>query len=136
MLHNDWECRHTVLLVSDKPDVLKSLSLQVRQMGYRILTAIDGREGFQIVQVALPDLIISDVAMSGTDGIELCHLVRAHPLLRFIPLLLISSLPSDSPRVAEAFGAGADDYVQIPCETDLFARTIARLLKQKWGELS
>ena len=134
-MHNDWECRQTVLLVNDKPDILKLLSLQVRQMGYRILTAFDGREGFQIAQVAHPDLIISDVAMSGTDGVELCHLVRAHPLLRFTPLLLISGLPRDSPAVVAAFRAGADDYLRIPCEPEFFASTIARMIERKRGEL-
>ena len=135
MLYHDWECRQTILLVNDKPDILNSLSLQVRQMGYRVLTAFDGREGFQIAQVAHPDLIISDMAMSGTDGIELCRLVRAHPLLRFIPLLLISGLPRDSLAVAEAFRAGAADYLQIPCEPEFFASTVARMIERKWGEL-
>jgi DNA-binding response OmpR family regulator len=83
-------------------------------LGYRILTAFDGREGFQIAQVARPNLIISDVTMSGMDGIELCRSVLAHPLLRSIPLLLISDLPPDTKKVVEALRAGADDYLQIP----------------------
>jgi CheY-like chemotaxis protein len=131
MLYNDWDCRHAVLLVNDKPDILKSLALQVRQTGYRILTALDGREAFQIAQVALPDLIISDVAMSGVDGIELCRLIRAHPLLRFIPLLLIGGLSRDSGKVAEAFRAGADDYLQMPCKPESFVSAIARLIERE-----
>jgi CheY-like chemotaxis protein len=131
MLYNDWECRHTVLLVNDKPHILKSLILQVRQRGYRILTALDGREAFQIAQVALPDLIISDVAMYGVDGIELCHLIRAHPLLRLLPLLLIGGLPCNSSKVAEAFRAGANEYLQMPCEPESFASAIARLIERE-----
>lgn len=102
----------------------------MRQFGYRTLTASDGLEGFQIAQVAQPNLIVSDVAMSPIDGIELCHMIRAHPLLRSTPLLLISGLPRDSKIVVEALHDCADDYLRIPCEPALLATMLVQLIER------
>jgi len=101
------------------------------QMGHRVLTAFDGREGFQIAQMARPDLLISDVALESGDSIEMCRLIRAHPLLRAMPVLLVSALPRDGETVSEALRAGADDYLHIPFEPESLATKVVQMIESK-----
>jgi len=100
-------------------------------MGHRVLTAFDGREGFQIAQMARPDLLISDVALESGDSIEMCRLIRAHPLLRAMPVLLVSALPRDAETVSEALRAGADDYLHIPFEPESLATKVVQMIESK-----
>ena len=85
------EAEDTILVVNDELDVAELMSLQLRKFGYRVLTAFDGREGFEVAQSERPALIISDVSMPRMDGIKMCRLIRAHPRLRTTPVLLVSA---------------------------------------------
>src|SRR5947209_6574598 len=78
----------TVLAVDDTPDRLRLLEVVLGQTGFRVLSARDGREGFEVARAESPDLVISDVAMPVMDGIELCRRLRADPALASTPLLL------------------------------------------------
>jgi len=61
----------TLLVINDLPDQLELISTLLRNAGYRVLTAGDGHEGFEIVRQKHPDLVISDVMMPRINGIEL-----------------------------------------------------------------
>ena len=90
---------NTVLAVDDTPDRLQMMTTLLRQAGYRVLTARDGREGFEVAQRERPDLVVSDVAMPRADGIELCRMMRQHEELGMTPVLLVSA-PRWAQRVA------------------------------------
>src|SRR5689334_21049491 len=85
-----------ILLVNDLPDQLDLMSTLLRKSGYHVVTAEDGREGYEVALAARPDLIISDVSMPHMDGIEMCRLISEHPELRATPILLVSAVRKDS----------------------------------------
>ena len=122
---------HTVLVVNDEPDVAELMSLQLRNAGFRVLTAFDGREGYEVAQAEHPDLIISDVVMPRLTGIEMCRLIRAHTRLRTTPVLLVSAARRDSESVVEGLKAGADDYLEAPYDSLRLAARAARLIERE-----
>jgi PAS domain S-box-containing protein len=124
----------TVLVVNDVPDSLEIMRRLLRKSGYRVVTASDGREGFEVAQAAHPDLIVSDVSMPHVDGIEMCRLVREHPYLRFTPVLLVSAVCRDSESVVEGLKAGADDYLEAPYDPMHLITKVARLIERKQTE--
>jgi len=124
----------TILIVNDLPDQLYLMSTLLRRAGYYVLTACDGYEGFDVASRELPDLIISDVAMPGSDGIELCKLIRAHPSLRLTPVLLVSAVRVDSASAIEGLQAGADDYLEAPYDSMRLVAKVARLIERKRAE--
>jgi len=128
------ETKHTVLVINDTPDQLELMSILLRQSGYEVLIARDGREGYEVALAHPPDLIISDVSMPRLDGIELCRLVREHPKLNAIPLLLVSALRKDSESAVEGLQAGADDYLETPCDPMRLVAKVARLTERKRAE--
>ncbi|HEX8843853.1 MAG TPA: response regulator [Pyrinomonadaceae bacterium] len=124
----------TVLAVNDAHDSLEVLSRLLRTSGYRVLTASDGREGFEVARAEHPDLVISDVSMPHMDGIEMCRLIRQQPGLRETPILLLSAVRTDSESVVEGLEAGADDYLEAPYDPMRLITKVARLIERKRAE--
>ncbi len=125
------KAEHTVLAVNDTPDSLKLLSVLLRKSGYRVLTASDGREGYEVAQAERPDLIVSDVSMPHLDGIEMCRLIREHTDLSLTPVLLVSAVRRDSESVVEGIKAGADDYLEAPYDAMQLITKVAQLIERK-----
>jgi two-component system cell cycle sensor histidine kinase/response regulator CckA len=125
---------NTVLAVNDAPDSLEVMSRLLRKSGYRVVTASDGREGFEVAQAVLPDLIVSDVSMPRMDGIEMCRRVREHPELRSTPVILISAVCKDSESMVEGLKAGADDCLETPYDSLLLVTKVVQLIERRRAE--
>src|SRR5438105_11814774 len=128
------ETGDTVLVVNDVYDQVELLRHLLRKSGYGVLSAYDGREGYEVALAARPALIISDVTMPRMDGIELCRAVRAHPELHTTPLLLVSGVRRDSESVLAGFEAGADDYLELPYDPMRLVAKVAHLLERSRAE--
>jgi CheY-like chemotaxis protein len=112
----------TILIIDDEPALLMGLSATIRRRGYGVVTAVDGRDGFQKAKESLPDLIISDVMMPPPDGFELRRLLGLEPALASIPFIFLTARSGVEDRVG-GLRDGADDYITKPFETEeLIAR--------------
>jgi PAS domain S-box-containing protein len=123
-----------ILVVSSHPGKLESARHILRQCGYLISAADEAREGFDIAQRELPDVVICDISIPLKSGIEMCRLMRKHPELNGTPLLLISDRSTDSESLIEALGAGADDYLELPYEPLSLITKVGQLVKRKRAE--
>jgi two-component system, chemotaxis family, chemotaxis protein CheY len=102
----------SVLIVEDDEGVCESLSAVLREEGYEVELAADGAEGLQRLQrLPLPTLILLDLMMPRVDGVGFRRAQLADPLLRHIPVILISARP-DIAWQAEQLGA--EDYLRKP----------------------
>ncbi|GAA4401025.1 hypothetical protein GCM10023187_14790 [Nibrella viscosa] len=101
-----------VLVVEDNPE-LRMLLAQGLTALYRVLTAPNGREGWQRAQLDLPDIILSDVMMPDMDGYELCRLVKTAPETSHIAVILLTARAAPESRL-EGLLQGADDYLAKP----------------------
>jgi PAS domain S-box-containing protein len=115
-----------VLLADDNADMREYVA---RLLGdhYRVVAVSNGEEALDAALSDPPDLILSDVMMPGLDGFELLERLRANPLTRTIPVILLSARAGEESRV-EGLGAGADDYLVKPfTPRELLARVVAHL---------
>ena len=78
--------------------------------GYDVYDAEDGSEAWARLQKQHFDVVVSDRQMPGTDGIELCRLVRAHPDTSRIPVIMVSAMDGPSDREV-GLAAGAVEYI-------------------------
>jgi DNA-binding response OmpR family regulator len=108
----DTEDIVTLLVVDDNAD-LRSYVRSRFDARYRVVEAADGAEAIRVARELIPDLVISDVMMPGTDGHALCAALRASPHTDFIPVILLTAVADQSERIA-AIGRGADDYIVKP----------------------
>lgn len=112
-----------ILCVDDQPDMLTLLRLFLSRKGFEVIVAPNATEALQLVEQRHPDLIITDFAMPGMNGLELCRTLRDRRETRDIPIILYSSrdLWQDDPSLF-------DRFVLKPAELEAFAATIRDLL--------
>ena len=104
----------TILLVDDEPMNLETLEALLSDEGYELLRAEDGVAACRLAREHKPDLVLLDLMMPGMDGFEVCRFIRADPLLREIPIIIVTALSDEASRL-EGLRAGADDFITKPC---------------------
>ena len=116
-----------ILLIDDDPTLRKVVSLAVSDAGHAVTTAEDGEAGWQAIQKARPELVVSDINMPRLDGFALLRKLRAAG--EAVPLILLTSRDSE---IDEALGLelGADDYVMKPFSARVLVARIAALLRR------
>ena len=105
----------TVLVVEDDPVILRLLEVNFELEGFEVLLAHDGAEGIEMARSHQPDVVISDIMMPHTSGLELLTALRADPDTKAIPVILLSAKAQTS-DLKVGMEAGADDYVTKPFE--------------------
>lgn len=118
-----------ILVVEDNAD-LRQFLVQTLKSNYRVLTAVNGEEGWQKARIHLPDVIVSDIMMPIKSGLDLLKLIKEEPLTASIPVVLLTAKSSGSNKVA-GIKAGADAYIAKPFETEELLVKIAQLIAQR-----
>ena len=117
----------TVLVVEDDPVILRLLEVNFQLEGFTVLLAHDGAEGIDLARVHKPDLVISDIMMPRTSGLELVAALKGEPDTKGIPIILLSAKAQTS-DLKSGMDSGADDYITKPFEPlDLVDRVNALL---------
>jgi two-component system KDP operon response regulator KdpE len=117
----------TVLVVEDDPYILKLCTIFLKDDGYRVLQALNGREALTVFNSEEPDVVLLDLGLPDIDGLELIPLFRQHSAA---PVIVISARSEESEKI-RALDLGADDYMSKPFHTgELMARIRAARRRQ------
>ncbi len=118
-----------ILAVDDDDSIRELLELQLTRNGYEALTAADGREALDKASGA--DLILLDVMLPGIDGFEICRRLKADPVLRAVPIIMLTAKAEEIDKVL-GLELGADDYLVKPFSIrELLARVKAVLRRSQ-----
>lgn len=113
-----------ILVVDDEPNILGTLAPLLRARGYDVFTAMNGRAAMETVDREKPDLIVLDLGLPDTDGVDLCREIRE---TLAVPIVVLSARGAEGDKV-RALDVGADDYVTKPFGAEeLLARIRAAL---------
>ncbi len=116
----------TVLVVEDHPE-MRSHLVQILGAHFHVLSAQDGKEALALAAKQPVDLILSDLVMPGSDGLDLCKRVKSTPAFDMVPFLLLTAM-HDKETLVHALELGADDFVVKPFnEAELLARVRSQL---------
>ena len=119
-----------ILVVDDNDDNRDMLSRRLRRQSYEVLTAAGGRAALGVLAAAPVDLVLLDVMMPDLDGYAVLQHLKADPVLRDIPVLMISAL-DDLDSVVRCIQLGAEDYLGKPFEPVLLQARIGACLEKK-----
>jgi DNA-binding response OmpR family regulator len=120
----------TVLVVDDEPIVREVVVSYLRREQYRTLEASDGDAARELFEREQPGLVVLDVMLPGTDGLELCRWIRARS---DVPVILVTARGDEVDRIV-GLELGADDYVTKPFSPrELTARVRTILRRAKGG---
>jgi len=104
----------TKIIVVDDDKAATTLFEQVLLMnGYEVVTLNESSKTIETANAEQPDLFILDLMMPQPDGFKLCRMLRADPLYRRTPILIVTALNDTDSRLV-AIGAGANDYLVKP----------------------
>ena len=113
-----------ILVVDDEPQITRVLRRALSSEAYEVQVAGDGEEALVVFRDWNPDLVITDLAMPGMGGLELCRRLRK---VSAVPIIVLSVKGEERTKV-EALNTGADDYITKPFGMEeLFARIRAAL---------
>lgn len=118
------------MIVDDSRTTLEVIKVHLMGLNYEFVTARDAAEALSSAQKEPPDLIISDMAMPGASGLDLCKQVRASSRLRSIPFVVVTAQKDDAVR-REAFAAGVDGFLRKPIDSDRLQALVAELLNRR-----
>lgn len=114
----------TVLVVDDEPIVRDVVVRYLEEEGFRTLQAADGDAARRLLERETPSLVVLDLMLPGTDGLDLCRWIRGRSEL---PVIMVTALGEEADRLA-GLELGADDYVTKPFSPrELVARVRAVL---------
>jgi two-component system cell cycle response regulator DivK len=102
-----------ILIVEDQADNRRILHDLLSTAGYDIIIAENGQEALEIVPRERPDLILMDIQLPILDGYEATRRIKADPILRAIPIIVITSYALSGDE-SKAKAAGCDAYVAKP----------------------
>jgi len=123
--------RMTILTVDDTPANIRLLMHYLEKQGYKVITAEDGFEGFKSAIQYKPDLILLDVMMPGTDGYEVCELLKAEEETKDIPVVFLTA-KTDAEDKVRGFELGAVDYITKPFKLVEISTRVENLLQLKY----
>lgn len=116
----------TVLVVDDEPIVREVVVRYLERAGYETLEADRGDSARELLERQTPDLVVLDVMLPGSDGLELCRWIRSRSEL---PVILLTARGEEADRIV-GLELGADDYVTKPFSPRELAARVRTVLRR------
>ncbi len=102
-----------ILVVDDQPANIQTVGTLLHAEGYDVMSATSAEQALQRLRARRPDLLLLDMMMPGTSGLELCRVLTAKPSLADVPVIFLSAA-DEVGLITAALEAGAVDYVTKP----------------------
>lgn len=111
-----------ILVADDEPNILEVVELYLKQEGFTVFTAVDGREAIDLDTLHKPDLLVLDIMLPKMSGWEICRAIE-----RRVPIIFLTAKGTEEDKMT-GFSLGADDYITKPFSPkELVARVKAVL---------
>jgi two-component system, OmpR family, response regulator len=120
----------TIVLVEDDPPLRTLTARALQEHGFVVRAAATGPEMWHALENAHVDLIILDIMLPGTSGIDLCRMIREKSQ---VPVIFISARGSETDRVV-GLELGADDYLSKPFGTRELIARVRAVLRRRGGD--
>ncbi len=130
-----WVTPALILVVDDEPMVREVLTAYLTRDGHQVVQSADGDDALRRFDRQVPDLVVLDVMLPGTDGLSMLRAIRSRPPGSGgrVPVLLLTARVEELDRVL-GLELGADDYVIKPFSPRELAIRVRKLLdRQRWG---
>ena len=122
-----------ILAVDDSVTYLEELGAVLREADYDVVLARSGEEALELLSVQPVDCILLDLLMPGLSGQETCRLIKAAPVIRDVPLILLTAL-EDRSAMIEGLATGADDYISKSSEFEVLKARVSAQIRRRQFE--
>ncbi len=119
-----------ILYVEDHQGNIYVMETRLKRWGYETIVAMDGEEAIAMANASMPDLILMDLQLPVTDGLEATRQIKANPKTKHIPIIAVSAFAMYDDR-DKALAAGCDAYYSKPVDFHLLRTHIKELLPEE-----
>ena len=119
-----------LLLVDDEPGLREAVKDYLQESGFKVQVASNAREGWELMQQNLPDLVISDVMMPQVDGYQFLKQMREDPRFKALPVVFLTAKGMTNDRI-QGYQAGVDAYLPKPFDPDELVAIVENLLERR-----
>jgi DNA-binding response OmpR family regulator len=102
-----------ILLIEDDSDLYALLKYNLERESYALIGAQTGKGAVELCRREKPDLILLDIMLPDSDGLEICRSLRTHPELAHVPVIFLTAKASEADRIV-GLELGANDYIVKP----------------------
>ncbi len=102
-----------IVLIEDDPDLYSLIQYNLEKAGFALAGSHTGKGALDLCRRERPDLIILDIMLPDSDGLDICRSIRAHPDLANIPVIFLTARASETDRIV-GLELGANDYIVKP----------------------
>jgi two-component system phosphate regulon response regulator PhoB len=119
-----------ILIVEDEKDIVDLLEYHLKQSGFSVISDFDGSSTLEQAKKRRPELIILDLMLPALDGKDICRALKANPLTRGIPVLMLTAKAEELDRIV-GLELGAEDYVTKPFSPRELVLRVKAILRRK-----
>ncbi|MEB3343197.1 response regulator transcription factor [Okeania sp.] len=119
-----------ILLVDDEPGLREAVQAYLEDSGFEVNAASNANEGWDILQLGLPDLVITDVMMPQVDGYQFLQKLRDEPRFQALPVVFLTAKGMTTDRI-QGYQAGCDAYLSKPFDPEELIAIVENLLKRQ-----
>jgi two-component system chemotaxis response regulator CheY len=116
----------TIMVVDDSGSFRTVAKLALQKAGYTVVEAVDGQDASEKLGATRPSLIVCDVNMPRMDGLAFARHVKASPVHKFIPMIMLTTESQESKK-AEGKAAGVRAWITKPFQPAQLVDAVARL---------
>jgi DNA-binding response OmpR family regulator len=118
-----------IVLIEDDSDLYSLVQYNLEKEGFSVVGSQTGKGALELCRRERPELIILDIMLPDSDGLEICKGIRAHPELAHVPLIFLTARASETDRIV-GLELGANDYIVKP----FFVRELIARIKIHFRE--
>ena len=122
--------KKNVVLIAEDNDELRIYLKNFLSSNFKILTAKNGKQAIEIATEIIPDIVITDIMMPGTDGIELTKTLKSNQKTKHIPIIVLTALSENSYQ-RKSLSEGADAFFSKPIDTKSLLYQIDNVLNAR-----
>ena len=119
-----------VLVIEDETDLRELLQYNLKAAGYDVQVANDGATGIAMARAHLPDLVLLDIMLPDTTGLDVCRILKSQVETRDAQVMMVTAKGEEIDRVV-GFELGADDYVVKPFSTRELLLRVQAVLRRR-----
>jgi phosphate regulon transcriptional regulator PhoB len=125
--------KRTILVVEDEKDIRDLVRFHLEQEGYTVREAETGEEALQRADTERPALVVLDIMLPGTDGLEVCRRLRSGATTANTPIVMLTARAAEVDRIL-GLEIGADDYITKPFSPRELVARVRAVLRRTHGE--
>ncbi|WDF67060.1 two-component regulator propeller domain-containing protein [Sphingobacterium oryzagri] len=118
-----------MIVVEDDVEIRNYL-VKLLSSEYKVKSVASAEEALELINIQMPDIVLTDVVMGGISGIDLCIKLKSDPLFSHIPIILLTASTAEEVKL-KGIESGADDYITKPFNTPILLARVKNLVQSR-----